>query len=216
MLQYLFRFLVGGTIVFLFACLGDLLKPKSFAGLFGAAPSVALATLGLTIVADGKAYAALESRSMILGAASFFVYTALCTWLMLRKKTKSMPRLRQSAVALGARALFLRWQQMNISFNRGALAKTKWYEYLVRFAFGGAITVTAGILAKYFGSAFGGPFLAFPAIFPASATLVAKHETQKKKKAGIATSSRGRQAAALDAAGAALGRVALAGFALTV
>jgi hypothetical protein len=88
LLQYLFRFLVGGTIVSLFACLGDLLKPKSFAGLFGAAPSVALATLGPTIVADGKAYAALESRSMIVGAVSFFVYAALCTWLMLRKKKK--------------------------------------------------------------------------------------------------------------------------------
>jgi hypothetical protein len=25
---------------------------------------------------------------------------------------------------------------MNISFNLGALAKTKWYEYLVRFASG--------------------------------------------------------------------------------
>ena len=70
---------------------------------------------------------------------------------------------------------------MNVSFNLGALAKTKWYEYLVRFAFGGAITVTAGILAKHFGPVFGGLFLAFPAIFPASATLVAKHETEKKK-----------------------------------
>ncbi len=47
MAQYLFRFLVGGAIVSVFACLGDVLKPKSFAGLFGAAPSVALATLGL-------------------------------------------------------------------------------------------------------------------------------------------------------------------------
>jgi hypothetical protein len=62
LLQYLFRFLVGGTIVSLFACLGDVLKPKSFAGLFGAAPSVAL-TLGLTIFTEGKAYAALEARS---------------------------------------------------------------------------------------------------------------------------------------------------------
>lgn len=105
---------------------------------------------------------------------------------------------------------------MNVSLNLGALAKTKWYEYLVRFAFGGAITVIAGILAKHFGPVFGGLFLAFPAIFPASATLVAKHETQKKNNAGIATSSRGRQAAALDAAGAALGSVGLAGFALTV
>jgi hypothetical protein len=105
---------------------------------------------------------------------------------------------------------------MNVSFNLGALAKTKWYEYLVRFAFGGTITVVAGILAKHFGPVFGGLFLAFPAIFPASATLVAKHETEKKKKAGIATTSRGRQAAALDATGAALGSVGLAGFALTV
>jgi len=93
---------------------------------------------------------------------------------------------------------------MNVSL--GALAKTKWYEYLVRFAFGGAITVTAGILAKHFGPVFGGLFLAFPAIFPASATLVAKHETRKKQNAGIATSSRGRQAAAVDAAGATLAR----------
>jgi uncharacterized membrane protein (GlpM family) len=113
LLQYLFRFLVGGTIVSLFACLGDPLKPKSFAGLFGAAPSVALATLGLTIVADGKAYAALESRSMIVGAASFFVYAALCTWLMLRKKINVAPATIGSlfvwlVLALGAWALFLR------------------------------------------------------------------------------------------------------------
>ena len=107
-------------------------------------------------------------------------------------------------------------ENMHISFNLGALAKTKWYEYLVRFAFGGAITVTAGILAKQFGPVFGGLFLAFPAIFPASATLVAKHETEKKTNAGITASSRGRQAAALDAAGSALGSVGLAGFALTV
>jgi hypothetical protein len=79
LLQYLFRFLVGAAIVSLFACLGDVLKPKSFAGLFGAAPSVALATLGLTIWADGKAYAALEARSMVVGAACFFVYSALYT-----------------------------------------------------------------------------------------------------------------------------------------
>ena len=113
MLQYLFRFLVGGTIVSLFACLGDALKPKGFAGLFGAAPSVALATLGLTILADGKAYATLESRSIIVGVASFFVYSALCTWLMLRKKIKAAlatigSLLAWLTAALGTWALFLR------------------------------------------------------------------------------------------------------------
>jgi hypothetical protein len=43
--EYVARFLIGGFVVSAFALLGDLLRPKSFAGLFGAAPSVALATL---------------------------------------------------------------------------------------------------------------------------------------------------------------------------
>jgi hypothetical protein len=47
------RFVIGGIVVSAFAALGDVLKPKSFAGLFGAAPSIALATLGLTIAANG-------------------------------------------------------------------------------------------------------------------------------------------------------------------
>ena len=61
-MQFIFRVVVGGLVASLFATLGDVLKPKSFAGLFGAAPSIALATLGLTVVADGKSYAAQEAR----------------------------------------------------------------------------------------------------------------------------------------------------------
>jgi hypothetical protein len=81
-LQLAYRFLAGGLIVSLFAAMGDVLKPKSFAGLFGAAPSVALATLALTILANGKAYAAMEARSMIAGALAFVVYACLCARLM--------------------------------------------------------------------------------------------------------------------------------------
>ena len=68
----IFRFVVGGIIVSAFSIQGDLLKPRSFAGLFSAAPSVALATLTLTILTDGKLYAAREGRSMIAGAVAFF------------------------------------------------------------------------------------------------------------------------------------------------
>jgi hypothetical protein len=57
MKELFIRSVVGGTVVSFFAVLGDLLKPKSFAGLLGAAPSVALATLSLTVLKDGKAYA---------------------------------------------------------------------------------------------------------------------------------------------------------------
>jgi len=74
--ELLVRFIVGGIVVSAFALLGSCLKPRSFAGLFGAAPSVALATIGLTVTTQGKAYAATEARSMIVGAVAFFVVAA--------------------------------------------------------------------------------------------------------------------------------------------
>lgn len=85
-MQLIFRFVVGGFIVCLFAVIGDGLKPKSFAGLFGAAPSVALATLALTIFSDGKSYAAVEARSMILGAVAFFLYSCVCMYVLAKYK----------------------------------------------------------------------------------------------------------------------------------
>jgi hypothetical protein len=87
--QLIFRFAFGGFIVTLFAALGDVLRPKSFAGLFAAAPSVALATLGLTIAAEGKLYAATEARSMIVGAIAFLAYAAFCSRLMMRNRVHS-------------------------------------------------------------------------------------------------------------------------------
>jgi len=88
-MQLIFRFAAGGLIVSLFAVAGDILKPKSFAGLFGAAPSVALATLGLTIFADGKAYAALEARSMIAGAIAFLLYAGACARVMAKHEVRA-------------------------------------------------------------------------------------------------------------------------------
>lgn len=86
----LIRFLIGGIVVSLFAALGDVLRPKSFAGLFGAAPSIALATVGLAILQNGKAYAALECRSMTLGAIAFFVYALLVGWVLGRYKPHTL------------------------------------------------------------------------------------------------------------------------------
>ena len=76
------------------------------------------------------------------------------------------------------------------------------------------MTVFAGLIAKHFGPVMGGLFLAFPAIFPASATLVEKHEREKKRRSGIMCTRRGREAAALDAYGAAMGSVGLVCFAV--
>lgn len=78
------RFLVGGVVVSLFAVIGGALKPKSFAGLFAAAPSVALATVTLTVIKRGPVYAATEAQSMILGAAAFSVYACLVSRALFR------------------------------------------------------------------------------------------------------------------------------------
>jgi hypothetical protein len=91
MSEVLLRFLIGGVLVSAFALLGDLFKPKSFAGLFGAAPSVALATLGLTVFTKDAAYATIEARSMVAGAIAFFVYTSFVSWLMMRYRRKALP-----------------------------------------------------------------------------------------------------------------------------
>ena len=80
------RFVIGGLVVSAFAAGGDIFRPKSFAGLFSAAPSIALATLGLTVIHDGKAYASIEARSMMLGAAAFFVYACAASFLLMRYK----------------------------------------------------------------------------------------------------------------------------------
>jgi hypothetical protein len=66
------------------------------------------------------------------------------------------------------------------------------------------------------GPAVGGLFLAFPAIFPASATLVEKRERERKENVGLQGAKRGRDAAALEAAGAALGSIGLMVFAIIV
>lgn len=92
-----------------------------------------------------------------------------------------------------------------ITLDTGALKRTQWHEYLTRFALGGLVTAATGWLASRYGPVFGGLFLAFPAIFPASATLLEKHERDKKRKAGITSTIRGRLAAALDARGAVMG-----------
>lgn len=103
-MQLFLRFVVGGALVSLFAVLGDVLKPKGFAGLFAAAPSVALATLSLTILTDGKSYAATEAKSMIAGALAFCAYAVLCVYLMAIKHVRAAPAASTALLAWGLAA----------------------------------------------------------------------------------------------------------------
>ncbi len=95
-----------------------------------------------------------------------------------------------------------RHSSQHVEAKPSALKHAKWTEYALRFVFGGLITAIAGWLASSFGPAFGGLFLAFPAILPASVTLVEKHA--------------GRQSAAWDVRGSVAGAIGLIAFGAVV
>jgi len=98
---------------------------------------------------------------------------------------------------------------MNVQLNPSAITNASWREYAIRFLFGGLVTVLAGLIAKHFGPVVGGLFLAFPAIFPASATFIEeqeKREDYSERRAEIEV--------AADAAGTTVGSLALAAFAV--
>jgi hypothetical protein len=86
MAELLLRFAIGGGVVSLFAVLSDAFDPKSFGGIFSAAPSVALATLGIAFARHGGAYAAELGRSMIAGAVGLFAYSLASAWAVKRKR----------------------------------------------------------------------------------------------------------------------------------
>jgi hypothetical protein len=98
--EIVLRFAVGGAIVSTFALFGEVFQPKTFAGTFAAAPSVALATLTLAFRNKGAVYAATECRSMIIGAIALVGYGAVCVALTQRL---ALP------VWLGAVACWLTW-----------------------------------------------------------------------------------------------------------
>lgn len=112
--QLIVRFLVGGAAVSAFAVLGDIVKPKSFAGLFGAAPSVAIATLSLTILADGKAYAAAEARSMMAGSVALLIYTWLVCQALMRRRW-NVPAVTYFLISVWFIAAFGIWRLMSAS-----------------------------------------------------------------------------------------------------
>src|SRR5262245_2409866 len=98
--ELLVRFVLGGVVVSLFAAIAEMWEPKTFAGIFGAAPSVALATLALAFHHHGGAYVATEGRMMIAGATALFIYSAACGAIAKRKRFP---------LGLGAAAAWIIW-----------------------------------------------------------------------------------------------------------
>ncbi|HZR90416.1 MAG TPA: DUF3147 family protein [Bradyrhizobium sp.] len=108
-MEYAIRFLAGGFVVSAFAVLGDMLRPKSFAGLFGAAPSVALATLTLTFWKDGAPYVASEASAMICGAIALAAYCFVVCRLLIRLRWSALAATSTAMIAWFGVAFALRF-----------------------------------------------------------------------------------------------------------
>jgi uncharacterized membrane protein (GlpM family) len=78
--------LLGGTLVLAFALLSQSLDPKRFAGLFSAAPSVALAGLAVTLLDKGAHDAHQSTAGMIAGAVGMVAYAAAVIPLLRRTR----------------------------------------------------------------------------------------------------------------------------------
>jgi hypothetical protein len=72
--EVLVKALAGGALVLAFAALAQMLKPKRFAGIFAAAPSVALAGLVVTVLFTGDLDLPVTGAGMAVGAVAFVVY----------------------------------------------------------------------------------------------------------------------------------------------
>lgn len=88
-----------------------------------------------------------------------------------------------------------------VGIEPGALREMRLRDMALRFGFGAVISVTAGIVGLVWGPRAGGMFLAFPAILPATLTLIEKKE--------------GTPPATEDDRGAVLGALGLVAFAVS-
>ncbi len=89
----------------------------------------------------------------------------------------------------------------SVGFDWAKVRSVKPSELGTRIAFGAGVALIAGIVGAAIGAKVGGLFLAFPAILPASLTLIEKKEGMTKAWA--------------DASGGVLGAIGMAAFAVT-
>jgi hypothetical protein len=73
------RGLAGGTLVVVFALISEAVSPKAFSGLFSAAPSVAVASLAITVVAETPVKARQGSIGMVVGGIAMAMCCIIAT-----------------------------------------------------------------------------------------------------------------------------------------
>lgn len=80
------RFALGGVAVSAFSALAELFKPKTFSGIFGAAPAVALVSLALIFVQRGSDVVRDHAVGMICGGLAFVAYAVASVYATARTR----------------------------------------------------------------------------------------------------------------------------------
>ena len=93
------RGLAGGTLVVIFALIGEAVSPKAFSGLFSAAPAVAIASLIIIVATEGQAAAQQASTGMVVGGLAMIACCILAA--------ATIPRIRSLKGSLAAWAGWL-------------------------------------------------------------------------------------------------------------
>ena len=99
----------GGVLVVAFSALSDVIQPKAFAGLFSAAPSVALASLTVTSLASGPEKAQVAATGMVAGAVGMVAYCTAAAFLVRRFGAVTGSMLSWVAWAIPALGLYWFW-----------------------------------------------------------------------------------------------------------
>src|SRR5437764_7042356 len=97
--------LAGGCLVVAFALLSECLSPKRFAGLFGAAPAVALAGLAIVLLDKTPHEAHENAAGMLAGSAGMIAYAAWTVSLLRRMRGSRAASIGLAAWAAAAAAV---------------------------------------------------------------------------------------------------------------
>ncbi len=76
--------LAGGLAVVAFSLIGQAGHPKRFAGVFAAAPSVALASLAMSVVVKGPPATVPYAQGVLIGSAGMLAYCLASLYLINR------------------------------------------------------------------------------------------------------------------------------------
>jgi hypothetical protein len=101
---------------------------------------------------SGLLFTTIEARSKLFGGIAFFTYASAVCYVMMRFKWRRLSRSQFIYTSVTGGRLWDHRDHVIIRLDLSGLRKTRWYEYAIRFVFGGLTTVATGLIAHHYGT----------------------------------------------------------------